>query len=221
MTTEEAIQHASYFVEELRALHARSRISGNGHSASGLKAQVVDFLRIAAGPKSAFTQQAQSVEGVVHYQATQLAAIVQGFMGSLKRGLGGAVSPERKAQLDTVSDLLEQAQQLLDDKAVHPAAPAVLIGATLEEFLRGWIEANDLSLGNRKPGLNNYALVLLEAEMISKQDMKDIQSWGGLRNHAAHGEWSEVDNRQRIFLMLEGINLFLRKHGASGTNDAV
>jgi hypothetical protein len=42
--------------------------------------------------------------------------------------------------------------------------------------------------------------------------MKDITSWGGLRNHAAHGEWDEVKDRQRISIMLEGVNLFMRKY---------
>ena len=41
-----------------------------------------------------------------------------------------------------------------------------------------------------------------------------ITSWGGVRNHAAHGEWDEVSNRDRIKLMLEGVNLFMRQHSA-------
>jgi hypothetical protein len=55
---------------------------------------------------------------------------------------------------------------------------------------------------------------LLAAELITKQDMKDITAWGGLRNHAAHGEWTEVSDRQRASLMLDGVNLFMRKYGS-------
>jgi len=116
--------------------------------------------------------------------------------------------------LDVVSDFLEQAQRLLEATNVHPAAPAVLIGATIEEFLRTWVEAEALSLGNRKPGLDAYASVLREADLITKQDMKDITAWGGIRNHAAHGEWQEVSDKHRVRLMLEGINLFMRQKGA-------
>jgi hypothetical protein len=43
--------------------------------------------------------------------------------------------------------------------------------------------------------------------------VKDITSWGGLRNHAAHGEWDEVSDKKRVGLMLEGVNLFMRKYG--------
>ena len=122
------------------------------------------------------------------------------------------MSIERKAQLAVVSDFLEQAQVLLNSKNVHPAAPAVIIGAALEEFLRNWVEEADLSLGNQKPSLDTYKDVLRVADFITKQDTKDITAWSGLRNHAAHGEWDEVSDKNRISLMLEGVNLFMRKY---------
>jgi hypothetical protein len=132
----------------------------------------------------------------------------------VEAGLKADISPERQAQLDVVSDFLEQAYRFISDRKVHPAIPATVIGATLEEYLRTWIEAEGLSLGNKKPGLQNYAIVLRDADLITKQDLKDITAWGGLRNHAAHGEWDEVSDKQRIEIMLEGVNLFMRKYGA-------
>jgi hypothetical protein len=101
----------------------------------------------------------------------------------------------------------------MDSKGIHPATPAVLIGAALEEFLRTWVEAEGLSLGNTNPGLDAYGKILRESEKITKQDYKDITAWAGLRNHAAHGEWDEVSDKARISLMLEGVNLFMRKYG--------
>jgi hypothetical protein len=144
------------------------------------------------------------------------ARIMESYIDYLKAGLAGAVTPERRAQLDVVSDFLEQAHQLLESSGVHPAAPAVLIGATLEEFLRTWVEAAGLSVGNRKPGLESYSAALRDADLITKQDVKDITSWGGLRNHAAHGEWNEVSDKQRVTIMLEGVNLFMRRYGGQG-----
>ena len=104
------------------------------------------------------------------------------------------------------------ANQLLETARVHPAAPAVLIGATLGEFLRTWVEAEGLSIGSRKPGLETYSQLLRDADLISKQDGKDITSWAGVRNHAAHGEWEDVGDKKRVALMLEGVNLFMRKY---------
>jgi hypothetical protein len=100
---------------------------------------------------------------------------------------------------------------MLESNSYHPAAAAVLIGASLEEFLRNWVEADGLSIGNAKPGIDAYVKTLRAADSISKQDVKDITSWAGIRNHAAYGEWDAVGNRNRVRLMLEGVNLFMRQ----------
>ena len=78
-----------------------------------------------------------------------------------------------------------------------------------------WVEAESLSIGNSKPGIDAYSKTLRAADLLSKQDAKDITSWAGARNHAAHGEWDEVSDRNRIRLVLAGVNLFIRqKQGA-------
>ena len=48
-------------------------------------------------------------------------------------------------------------------------------------------------------------------QIAAPLDIKDITSWAGIRNHAAHGEWDHVSDRARVRLMLEGINLFMRQ----------
>jgi len=178
--------------------------------------QVREFLRVYGGKGNSFLQVLDEIDPWGDLVGGPAPSKVQNalisFREYIEAGLHGGVSPERKAQLDVVSDFLGMAQQLLETKNVHPAAPAVLIGATIEEFLRNWIEHAELSLGNRKPGLENYSIVLRDADLISKQDGKDITSWAGVRNHAAHGEWEEVSDKARIRLMLEGVNLFMRKY---------
>lgn len=169
-----------------------------------------EFLRTYAGPDSSFYRDLQGIK-TTSPEAWSVQAL-RGFRGYVEAGLLGEISPQWQAQLDVVSDLLEQADTLLSDPKVHPAAPAVLIGATLEEFLRTWVEQEGLSPGSAKPGLETYSNVLRKADKIDKQDGKDITSWAGTRNSAAHGEWDQVDDRQRIRLMLEGVNLFMRKH---------
>jgi hypothetical protein len=178
------------------------------------RAEVTEFLRLYGGPKNSFLEQANKVSGWPRQQFQALWWIVKTFRDFVEAGLHAEVTPERRAQIDVVSDFLEQSQRLLATKDVHPAGPAVLIGAALEEFLRTWVESVPLSLSNRKPGLQAYSDLLRDADLISKQDSKDITSWAGIRNHAAHGEWDEVADRTRVTLMLEGVNLFMRKHGA-------
>jgi len=183
----------------------------------GVYAEVCQFLTTYDGPKSQFLA---SIQGYnprncsASFAVERISNILQSYRDYVVAGLLQGVSPERRAQLDVVSDFLEQAQGLLETKSVHPASAAVLIGASLEEFLRTWIENDGISLGNKKPSLDSYAKALREGEHITKQDAKDITSWAGLRNHAAHGEWDEVSDKSRISLMLEGVNLFMRKYGA-------
>jgi hypothetical protein len=178
-------------------------------------AEAKEFLRVYAGEKSAFYKQINGIDQ--NWTDERIKGLVdpvlRAFIRYVENGLLEGISIQRRAQLDVVSDFLSQAEDLLTLNNVHPAAPTVIIGASLEEFLRNWVEEVGLSLGNKKPSLETYATVLREAELITKQDIKDITSWGGLRNHAAHGQWDEVQDRHRINLMIEGVNLFMRKYG--------
>lgn len=191
-------------------------LATEGRSNGGsMLAEAKEFLRVYAGEKSAFYKQLTAVNQNWPSEHIKkfVVDVLNAFIRYVENGLLEGLSIQRKAQIDVVSDFLSQAETLLSTKGVHPAAPTVLIGASLEEFLRNWVEDADLSLSGKKPGLEAYANILREADLITKQDIKDITSWGGLRNHAAHGEWDEVQNEQRIRLMLEGVNLFMRKYG--------
>lgn len=203
--TEDLLEHT----QELK-----KRIHKFRHSnSSGAKTQVCEFLKRYGSKNNSFYREAKGVGGSHDYAVDRLKTILEGFYEYVEAGLHEDISPERRAQLDVVSDFLDQANRLLENKKVHPAPAAVLVGATLEEFLRTWVESeDDVSLGNRKPSLQNYATVLYKEDHITKQDLKDITSWGGIRNHAAHGEWEEVSNKERVKLMLEGVNLFMRKY---------
>lgn len=199
-------------IDRLKEVVANS--SANWTEVQGARAQVAQFMTDYAGPNSSFLKLVNT--GIVNkdFLAASITSALDNFRAYVEAGLHEDTSPIRKAQLDVVSDFLDQANTLLGSKSVHPAAPIVLIGATLEEFLRTWIEAKGLSLGQRKASIEAYAQVLLGEGLITKQDMKDITAWNGLRNHAAHGEWTEVTDKQRASIMLDGVNLFMRKYGA-------
>ena len=203
-------------IEQAKKLSDDFRSCGsNSARFYGLISKAKEFLRVYAGPKSEFFTGLDIAEKRYSHtedKAPALAEVLKAYVSYIEDGLLTGISPERKAQLDVVSDFLEQAVRLLEDNSVHPAVPAVIIGATLEEYLRSWVEAENLSLGNRKPSIDAYATTLKTAELITKQDVKDITSWAGLRNYAAHGEWNKVESREYIRLVLEGVNLFMRKY---------
>jgi len=203
-------------IEQAKKLIDNFRMCGsNSARFYALFIKAKEFLRVYAGPKSEFftgLDRADPNWMEIAKKGPAAAEILEAYVSYVEDGLLTGITPERKAQLDVVSDILEQAIHLLEDSSVHPAVPAVIIGATVEEYLRSWIEAENLSLGNRKPSIDSYATTLKTAELITKQDVKDITSWAGLRNYAAHGEWDKIESRDYIRLVLEGVNLFMRKY---------
>ncbi len=112
-------------------------------------------------------------------------------------------------QIDVINDFLIQANRLCEDENFHPAAAAILIGASLEEFLRKLAEKNNIF--PEKQNIDSFAKELKAKNLIDTQDMKDITAWAGFRNLATHGKFDQVDDRKRVRNVLEGVNLFMRK----------
>lgn len=212
MQTEQIVAHAKELIAKASSLDSKDYAKFRG-----VHAQVANFLLNFAGKSSPFLVHLESktLPSDRAVAGQYLAEILGAYIESLEAGFIKGLSPKRQAEIDVTSDFLEQAQGLLKSNKIHPAAPAVLIGATLEEFLRNWVEDIGLSLGGKKPSIDAYCSTLREAELITKQDAKDIASWSGIRNHAAHGEWAELGGTERVRLMLDGVNLFMRKYGPS------
>lgn len=115
-------------------------------------------------------------------------------------------------KVDIISDFLSQAIELANDKKFHPAASAILMGASLEEFLKKLAEQKQIDLQGLKLTIDPISKKLYDEKVINKQDLKDITSWAGIRNDATHGNFEEVNDRKRIQNSLEGVNLFMRKY---------
>ena len=115
-------------------------------------------------------------------------------------------------KIDIISDFMVQAIELANDKKFHPAAAGILMGASLEEFLKKLAEEKEIDLGEVKLTIDPISRKLYEENIISKQDLKDITSWAGIRNEATHGNFEDVNDRKRILNAIEGVNLFMRKH---------
>ena len=182
---------------------------------SGAILEVKELTRIYLGSDNSFFKHFNKIDTNYFMNGEvqrEFYSAVEGLIRYLEHGLQGGISLKRQVQIDIVSDFLEQAESLLNLTNVHCAAPTVVIGAALEEFLRNWIENDDLKLVGKKPCIDSYAKILRENEKITKQDSKDITSWAGLRNYAAHGEWEEVSDKNKISIMLQAVNLFIRKY---------
>lgn len=188
----------------------------NSETFGGTKlAEALEFFRVYVGEQSHFYKQLQEIpkiSGTDVQRGFFVKAVLRGYLNYVANDLDTGNSIIRRVQIDTVSDILEQAQDILRDNKLHPAAACVIIGAGLEEFLRTWVEQEKLMNTSTKKSIDSYAKILKEAELLNKQDHKDIISWAGLRNSASHGQWHEVEDKNKVELMLQGVNLFMRTY---------
>jgi hypothetical protein len=171
----------------------------------------LELLRRAA-PATTFFREVDILVGGDHpgtgdRELVQVAQQLEAWVRMSEAGVISASPYAAKFRLDGAADLLEQAEDLLDDPAIHPAASAMLIGAAFEQTLRGLLIAHGLEAPAR-PSLTAYVQVLRKAEFFSKNDEKHAMSIGATRNEAAHGEFERISS-DKARLMLAQVNQLL------------
>ncbi|MEU3905894.1 DUF4145 domain-containing protein [Streptomyces goshikiensis] len=176
----------------------------------------MEFLRQYAGAESFWTSRAAEVyQSRGDNQSTESGARAVGdvlltWVRQVEAGVSEIVGARSRSEVGVIStDMMGQVRRLLDDKQTHPAAAIVLCGAALESALRALAEARGLELTER-PSLSAYSRLLRKDELITKQEAKDLEQVGGLRNAAAHGQFDEL-SRERAGLMEQQTNLLLSR----------
>jgi hypothetical protein len=112
------------------------------------------------------------------------------------------------------ADFLEMADYLLEQGYKDPAA--VVAGSVLEAHLRKLCDKQSIVVfkpdGTSKKAdtLNSE---LTAANVYSKLDQKSVTSWLGLRNEAAHGNYTAYTTEQ-VKLMLQGVQNFASRYPA-------
>lgn len=179
----------------------------------------LEFLR-AQAPRTQFCESAEILFEKGQMGASGalegLANILESWADHVDEGFATSLPFEVRSRQEAATDLMEQVRQLLDDSKVHVAAPVVLAGAALEEFLRGMVSGTPSAVVKGKPGLQAYAEALKTAGVLNANDVKDVISIAALRNDAAHGDFANL-SRQRAELMAQQVNLFVSQHLTSSS----
>lgn len=141
--------------------------------------------------------------------------IVESALGLLKAGRLSSVVEGIRAE--TVTDLLDQADYLADQKYI--VAATVVAGGALETFLHFKCIANDLSWGDGHGAIGKYKDALAQArkggnEIITLADEKQVTAWGDLRNTAAHKPAEFNRSVDEVRLMVAGIRQIVSKYGS-------
>lgn len=141
-----------------------------------------------------------------------IVGVVQSLLHDLQSGYLKTL--EELVHANVFADFLEMADHLT--RARYRDAGAVIAGSTLEAHLRKL--AAKLGVGVVTSAGNPVKADVLNAEIVkaggySKLDQKNVTAWLGLRNDAAHGNYTAYDTNQ-VTLMIAGIRDFLARNPA-------
>lgn len=136
--------------------------------------------------------------------------ILKGAKNEIENGWYFSTKALISAEIFT--DFLEMAEYLLEENYKDPAA--VMIGSVLEQHLRKLCESNEIDffyvrdgkqISKKAEALNSE---LSSSDIYSKLDQKNVTSWLGLRNNAAHGNYNSY-SKEQVRLMYEGVSNFI------------
>jgi hypothetical protein len=204
-------------IEEIEKLHPSGEVRIE-EKANSFYLLTLQFVRTYIGSKSEFYKSlknfTKTFSDTSYNKLIASSSVLNSIKGYLNLNLELGRSLNYRVKIDIISDFLMQAIQLANDTKYHPAAAAILLGASLEEFLKQLSEQKDIDLSEIKQTIDPISKKLYEQGIITKQDLKDITSWAGLRNDATHGKFDQVNDRERVLNAIEGVNLFMRKHSS-------
>jgi hypothetical protein len=91
----------------------------------------------------------------------------------------------------------------------------VIAGSVLEQHLRELCIKNQIAVetNGRFKKADSLNAELSNKAIYSKLDQKNVGSWLGLRNAAAHGNYSEY-TEQQARLMIDAVQDFIARHPA-------
>jgi hypothetical protein len=115
---------------------------------------------------------------------------------------------------DTFVCFLDQAGYLLEAK--YKDAAAVITGSVLEQHLRELCQKYGVSIritDDKPKKADTMNADLAGQSVYSKLDQKDVTSWLGLRNEAAHGNYVRYTAEQ-VRIMIDGIRHFVARYPA-------
>ncbi|MFD8492274.1 hypothetical protein [Amycolatopsis sp. NPDC059657] len=190
--------------DDMSDLHDESRIMANRLQAA------VDRLTV---PSSTYARQADTLRNQpTHLRLLGLGGVVLALRADLDAGW--IESLVELIHADVHSDFLEMAEELLAKK--YKDAAAVIAGSSLEVHIRALCVKHGVAIAdaNGKPKkADTMNADLKKASIYGALEQKQVTAWLGLRNSAAHGQYSDyVDSDVR--LLIDGVRAFAIKYPA-------
>jgi hypothetical protein len=174
-------------------------------------ASAIDRLSVAG---SHYKQQLQQINSIKEYQGFKINALV-GTLSALKREyeLGHFQAFAELIHADTAVSIIEMAEDL--HRQGYKDAAAVIVGSLLEQHLRDLSVKNQITVqtGGKYKKAEALNVELAAQSIYSKLDQKNVTSWLGLRNEAAHGHYATY-TKEQVRLMIDSVQDFMSRHSA-------
>ena len=151
-------------------------------------------------------------------RARSIPEVFERFVGVF-RGAYNQVRDNRLAslidivRLESEDELLDQAMSLA--RADYLVAATVIAGGALETHLRYYVDKHGLSFTG-DGSISKYNGAVGQARkanpsLYSVTDGKLVESWGGLRNDAAHTPKEFNRTKDEVKLMIDGVRQFIAR----------
>jgi len=205
---------AEYDVAKTKSHHDDCSDILKEQDVKALQSRCLAAIDRAVGKNSVYYETANRVLNEQNHDWGHLAGlvgVVQSLLFDLRNGY--LKSLEELIHSDVFADFLEMAEHLTD--AGYKDAGAVIAGSTLEAHLRklGLKHGVSASSGGKPPKADALNAQIVKAGGYSKLDQKNVTAWLGLRNDAAHGNYTAYDKNQ-VGLLVSGIRDFITRNPA-------
>lgn len=220
MRLEDLVRRAEQLVEQAEeTLKRATDASGYGRHVpsadfAALRTAALSFIeRVFGREHPHYREFDSSVEDVNHYYVERALGILRAVRDELQGGW--LVTARGLISAEVFADFLEMAEHLLEED--YKDAAAVMIGSVLEEHLRQLASREGITLTEVRKGRTvRKKAELLNAELrkagvYNALDQKNVTSWLGLRNNAAHGEYDQYIKDQ-VVLLLGSVRDFIARN---------
>jgi hypothetical protein len=176
-----------------------------------LQTQCLAAVERASGRQSIYFERLRSIEQTVNHvwgHLKEQVGVAKSLLSDIKNGY--LKSLEEIIHGDIFSDFLEMAKHLVDNG--YKDAAAVIAGSTLESHLRQLSNKYGVptAIGTTAKKADVINADLVKAGAYLKLDQKNVTAWLGLRNDAAHGNYSAY-NQSQVDLLISSIRDFITR----------
>jgi hypothetical protein len=173
----------------------------------------LSFIRNTFGEEHPFyTEFDSETNSITPYNTTEGKGILKAVKSEIDGGWHFKLKDLVSAEI--FSDFLEMAEYLLTEN--YKDAAAVMTGSVLEEHLRQLCVKNSIDTETTKNGRQIHKKAdllnseLTKANAYNKIDQKLVTSWLGIRNDAAHGNYTEY-TKEQVSIMYQGVLNFIAR----------